>query len=115
MARESRLRPLNLEALAAILREEGWDVLVEEDVIARQDRADGVWNVYADRAGRVRLEVTRPADMPRGRRVTVDGREYRVLRETHEIINVFTTVNREDELLQALHAFEEIVQRKLWE
>ncbi len=109
------MRPLNMNTLEAILRDEGWDVIVEDDVIARQERGDGVWNLYADRAGRVRLEVTRPADTPQGRRVTLGGREYRVLRETHEIINILTTIRQEEELLPVLHDFEDIVHRRLWQ
>ncbi len=108
-------KPLVLDELADILRTEGWDVIVSEDVVARRDGPDGVWNVYADRAGRVRLEVTRQAGMPEGRRVTLDGREYRVLRELHEVINVLVTIENENELVQVLHAFEDIVHRKLWQ
>ncbi len=108
-------RPLNLNTLADILQGEGWDVFVAEDVIARREDRGGVWNVYADRAGRVRLEVTREAGMPQGRRLQVAGREYRVLREVNEIINVMTTIDEEDDLLYVLRVFEDIVWRKLWE
>lgn len=108
-------RPLDLNTLADILREEGWDVFVAEDVIARREGPGGVWNVYADRAGRVRLEVTREAGMPQGRRITVAGREYRVLREVNEVINVLTTLGGENDLPEVLRTFEDIVYRKLWE
>ncbi len=107
--------PLNLDTLAQILRNEGWDVLVSEDVIARREDRGGVWHVYADRAGRVRLEVTREAGMPLGRRLRVAGREYRVLRELNEVINVVTTIEHEDDLVQVLRVFEDIVWRQLWE
>ncbi len=108
-------RRLDLSILAEILRHEGWDVVVAEDVIARREGPHGVWNIYADGAGRVRLEITREAGMPQGRRVQVGEREYRVLRELHEVINVFTTIPNEDALVEALHAMEDIVWRKLWE
>jgi len=90
-------------------------VVVSEDVIARRDGPDGVWNIYADKAGRVRLEVTREADMPTGGRVKLQGREYRVVRELHEVINVLVTIETENELVEVLHAFEDIVHRKLWQ
>ncbi len=106
---------MNLTTLADILREEGWDVLVEEDVVARREGPGEVWHLYADRAGRVRLEVTREAGPPRGRRLRLNGREYRVLREIHEIINVLTTLEREEALVEVLHTLEDIVHRRLWE
>jgi len=90
-------------------------VVVTEDVVARREGPHGVWNVYADRAGRVRLEATRPVGMPKGRRVLLDGRTYRVLREVHEVINILTSIRKEEELVQVLRAFEDILWRRLWE
>jgi len=107
--------PLSLDDLADTLRAEGWDVVVSEDVIARREDVPGVWVLYADRAGRLRLEATREAGMPQGRRLRLDGREYRVLRETHEVVNVFTTIEREKDLVEVLHTLEDIMRRRLWE
>lgn len=109
-----KAQPMDVSALAAILRDEGWDVVVDEDVIARRER-QGVWHLYADRSGRLRLEVTRQASMPRGERIHHMGREYRVLWEMHEVINVLTTISQPDELVEVLHALEDIVHRRLWE
>lgn len=107
-------RRLDLAVLADILRQEGWDVLVDEDIVARRE-GPGVWQLYADRAGRIRLEITREADMPRGRRLRLEGREYRVLKEIHEVINILTTIHEENDLLPVLHTLEDIVHRRLWE
>ncbi len=108
------VRRLDLAQVAEILRQEGWDVVVEDDVIARRDGPE-VWHLFADRGGRIRLEVTREVDMPRGQRLRLDGREYRVLREMHEVIHVLTSISREDELVPVLHTLEDILYRRLWE
>lgn len=107
-------RTLDLSTLAAILQEEGWDVVMGEDLIARREGA-GVWHLYADRSGRLRLEVTRQAGMPQGRRLRQNGREYRVLRETHEVINILTAIDEENQLPEVLRTLEDIVHRRLWE
>ncbi len=111
---EVRMSTLDLQKVVEILRSEGWDALLTEDVVARRDGPDGVWNLYADRAGRVRLEVTREAAMPEGGRMTLEGREYRAVREVHEVINVLTAIEKEDELVEVLHTFADIIRRRLW-
>lgn len=107
--------PLSLDDLANVLRAEGWDVVVSEDVIARREDVPGVWVLYADQAGRLRLEATRELGTPQGRRLHQHGREYRVLCETHEVVNVFTTIARVDELPVVLRTLEDMLRRRLWE
>ncbi len=108
-------RRLSLDVLGDILREEGWDVVVQEDVIARREDVPGVWMLYADAAGRVRLEATRNVGVPQAGRLRQGNREYRVLCEEQEVVNIFTTIQEEKELVEVLHTLEDILHRRLWE
>lgn len=110
-----KARRLSLDVLGDILRTEGWDVVVQEDVIARRDNVPGVWMLYVDAAGRVRLEATRNVGMPQAGRMHENGREYRIMWEQQEVINIFTTIDSEDELVEVLHILEDILRRRLWE
>lgn len=109
------MKRLSLQTLAEILQQEGWDVVVGEDVIARREGATGVWMLYADTAGRIRLEATRNVGLPQARRFHLEGREYRVLREEQEVVNILTTIEEEDELVEVLHTLEDMLVRRLWE
>ncbi len=106
---------LSLHMLGEILQQEGWDVVIQEDVIGRREDVPGVWMIYVDAAGRVRLEATREVGFPQARRLRYDGREFRVVREEHEVVNVFTTIRHEEELVEVLHILEDILFRRLWE
>ena len=108
-------RKLSLDVLGDILQAEGWDVVVQEDVIARREDVPGVWMLYADAAGRVRLEATRNVGTPDAGRVYEAGREYRILREQQEVVNIFTTIESEDDLVEVLHTLEDIIYRRRWE
>ncbi len=106
---------LSLDTLGDILRSEGWDVVVQDDVIARRDDVPGVWMLYADAAGRVRLEATRDVGVPQAARIREGNREYRVLREQQEVVNILTTIESEDDLTEVLHTLEDILHRRRWE
>jgi len=93
------VKKMDLKKAADLLRAIGYDVVVGDgEISARRDDVAGVQTIYMDGAGRVRIVFTRMGDVPRGRRVERNGKEFRILREVQESTTVMTEIDSEKEI-----------------
>jgi len=95
------------ERLKQILQGAGYDVLVT-DVVQGHKRAQGVWEVFIDKGGRLRFVATATPAPPQGRRVTKGGRRYNLLREGRRITNIVCQLSSAEELAEVLRDLEEL-------
>jgi len=98
-----------IHALAPLLEEAGWDVSVDETLIAVRAEADGFFQLKADRGGRVYLRRTFMASSPRGRTVTRAGRDYALHEEITVKREVATQLEQMDDVLHILATMRELV------
>jgi len=103
---------MDYEALAEVLRANGWDVTVYESVVGLLDPAppSGVWTIAIDRGGQVLFRATWPSCVPHGQRVERDGRSYRLLREETSTLTVATEIASPEELPPVLDALLQMMQ-----
>ena len=97
------MKGIDLKKAAEVLRGQGFDVVIGDgELSGRRDDVSGVWTLYMDRAGRIRVVASMPGDIPRGRRVKTGGRVFRVLREVQKTTTVLTEISSLEELPEAL-------------
>ncbi len=92
----------DLSEIGQTLTDAGWDVYIGDEISARRGNVAGVWELYADKGGRLRLQVTRDTQLPHSKRTEMNKRTYRILHEAREIINIFTTMESISELPEIL-------------
>jgi hypothetical protein len=97
---------MDYEALAEVLRANGWDVTVYDTVVGLLDPApaSGVWTIAIDQGGQVLFRATWPSRVPHGERVERDGRTYRLLREETSTLTVATEIASPEDLAPVLDA-----------
>ncbi len=98
-----------IHALAPLLEKAGWDVSVDETLIAVRAEADGFFQLKADRGGRVYLQRAFISTPPRGRTVTKAGRDYAFHEEITVKREVATQLEQMDDFLQVLATMRELV------
>jgi len=101
----------DLAEIGRVLTDAGWDVYIRDEVSARRSDVAGVWQLYADQGGRLRLQITRDTQLPHSQRIEMKGRQYRVLHEAREIINIFTNMDRISDLPEILQTFSQLAVR----
>ena len=100
---------ISLANCAKALTDAGYDVVVSDVVIGRQERADQVREAIIDAGGRLRLTATRVTEPPHGERMARRAWRFRLLRERREVITIMTELERCDDLAGALREAEELI------
>ncbi len=98
----------DLSEIGRILTDAGWDVSIRDEVSARRSNVAGVWQLYVDKGGRLRLQITRDTQLPHSQRIEKKGHQYRVLHEGREIINIFTNMDRISDLPEILQTLSQL-------
>ncbi|MCD6288925.1 MAG: hypothetical protein J7M34_00370 [Anaerolineae bacterium] len=98
--------------MARVLREAGWDVVLDEgEIVASREDKGGAWTLAVDGAGRVLFTATQPARPARARRVRYSGLTYRTLWEEHGVFSVATDVQTPEELQRVLNHLPMLIRR----
>lgn len=111
---------MNVDTLKQALEDRGYDVSVEDGgerngaagedgggVVSGSLAEGSPRQVWIDRAGRVRYQVTRLAD--EGTTQTArGGRAFKVSQETHKVVNVWVELNTPDDLAAVLDDLEDL-------
>lgn len=97
---ESRL---DIAILARGLEEAGWDVIASSEtgeVAARLEHppARGVWTLAIDHSGRVRFTAVRETRIADGRLLWRGQRQFRLLKESQQVLSVAGSLRAEGEL-----------------
>jgi hypothetical protein len=101
---ESRL---DIAALARGLEGAGWDVIASPEtgeVAARLEHPPipGVWTLVIDHSGRVRFTAVRKSGVANGRLLWRDQRQFRLLKESQQVLSVASDLRAEGELTELL-------------
>ena len=91
-----------LHELIPILETNGWDVSVDETLIAARADANGMFQLKVDKGGRVYLRRTSMATPPHDQTQKIDGRRYAVHVESLTTTEATTTLDHANEFPQAL-------------
>lgn len=92
-----RRSPLELDGLITYLNAQGWEVVQAEPIIAVRSDLPGVWKLFLDKGGRVRLQRRYYAAAPKGLRRQRQHRLYYLHGERVETIDITTTLQHPGE------------------
>ncbi len=98
-----------LHELAPFLETNGWDVSVDETLLANRMDARGMFRLKVDKGGRVYLRRTSMDTPPRGQTLEIDGRLYAVHVESMKTAEAATTLHHAEEFPHALRTMMELV------
>lgn len=101
---ESRL---DIAALAQGLEGAGWDVIANPEtgeVVARLEHppTPGVWTLVIDHSGRVRFTAVRKTRLADGRLLWQGQRQFRLLKESQQVLRIASSLPVEGELTELL-------------
>lgn len=96
------------EQIKTALAERGFDASVEDGVVTGRLDEGAVREVWIDRGGTLRLQLTRMLDEGQTERTSRGERAYKVSRERQEIVNVWTDLASVDGLGDILDEAEDV-------
>lgn len=98
---------LDIAALTQGLEGAGWDVIADletGEVVARLEHppTPGVWTLVIDHSGRVRFTAVRKIGVAEGRLLWQGQRQFRLLKESQQVLSVASSLRVEGELTELL-------------